>query len=392
MTSIRRLGRLLRGRIRRIAEAIEQAIPRPRTKPATSSRRPIRRIVVFARLPNPTIDFYLTARLEAPGMPPSTVVDIRDPALAAIDPTDAFVVVCRYASKRLLTWIERHRGRLAGIAFFTDDDIGAVITGAEAKLGYRFFLYHRAVAPLRRLNHHIDVVWASTPALAEAIGDPRVRVLPPAPHPNTWRLTPRPASTEDAIVRIAYHATGVHVREHRFLAPVIAAVLAARPQAVFEVIADERTAPIWAQMDRVTIRSPMSWPDYFAWTSDRRVDIVLVPLLASRANRIRAGTKRIDVVRLGAAAVFSASPSYDERRVEGEVLLANRRSLWIREVLRLIDDPIARAIAAAASLAWVSGAAARAAEGLPLPSAGGARAVRAAVTEEEAETDEVFAR
>ena len=338
--------------------------PRPRAGHGDGQRRPIERVVVFARLPNPTLDYYLTARLEAPGMPPSVIVDIRDETLGAVDPVGTFVIVCRYATARLVTWVERHASSLAGVGYFTDDDLGAVITGSEAKLGYRLFLWWRGLAPLRRLNPHIDVVWTSTPALAEALHDPRIRVLPPAPHPTTWKSV-APVGAADDRVRIVYHATGVHVREHRFLVPIVAAVLAARPQAVFEVVVDERTERFWRGLDRVEIRRPVSWSEYLARTRDESADIALVPLLPSQVNRTRAGTKRIDVVRLGAAGVFSASLAYGDADEAGEIRLANRRRLWILTILRLVDDAPLRKSVAAASHDHVVAMAKRAAEGVP---------------------------
>jgi hypothetical protein len=357
----------VRGWARRIAIGLDKLLPRPKATGGAFPRRPIERIVVFGRLPNPTVDYYLAARLGAPGMPASRLVDVRDPALATLPAEGTLVIVCRYASRRLVAWIERHASVLAGVAFFTDDDIGAVITGSEARLGYRLFLWHRAVAPLRRLNRHVDVVWTSTPGLARALADPRAVVLPPAPPAAHWRRDDVPAlpETGDGTVRILYHATAVHVREHRFLRPIVEAVLAARPQVRFEVTADAWAARLWAGLERVTVDAPTPWEAYLARTGRERADIVLVPMLRSRANAARAGTKRIDVVRLGAAGIFSASPAYGEADGSGEIRLANRRRRWIEAILRLVDDPEARAAVAAASRALVEAASRSAEEGLP---------------------------
>lgn len=367
---MRRRARRLRAHVRRalrgIAGAVARRLPRPTARAAsTRADRPIDRIVVFARLPNPTVDYYLAARLAAPGMPPARVVDIRDrEAIDGLEAAGTFVLVCRYASRRALAWIDRHGPDLAGVGVFTDDDIGAVVTGADATLGYRLFLWHRALAPLARLNRHVDHVWTATPALAEAIGGDGIAVLPPAPPPEIWQGDAAPRA-EGAPLRIAYHATGIHLREHRFLVPVLTEVLRLRPDVVAEVTADDRARDLWKGLDRVAIVAPTSWPAYLERSRRERADIVVVPLLRSRANRARAGTKRIDVARLGAAGVFSASPAYGSGEGSDEVIIPNRRRLWIAAILTLIDDLEARARAAAATRRAVEAMAAEAARGIP---------------------------
>lgn len=343
----RRLGLLLRRRIRSVAHSVARALPRPvalSDRVVGESGLAAKRVVVFARLPNPSVDYYLRARLSAPGMPPAEIHDIRNADVTALDPDGAFVIICRYATRHVLKWVDRHSRRLAGVGYFTDDDIGAVVTGSEAKIGYRLFLYQRALAPLRRLNRHIDVVWTATPALAEALGNDRIRVLSPAPPASIWR---KAADGIEAIadgnrpskdVRIVYHATGIHLREHVFLAPIVAEVLRRRPSVRFEVTADNRAREYWADLPRVSVVAPSSWDEYLDRTSRERADIALVPLLASRANRVRAGTKRIDVARLGAAGVFSRSDAYGEHDGLGEIILENQPETWVATILRLVDD------------------------------------------------------
>lgn len=362
----RRMAMGLRAQARKAVLGLECLLPRPAVTGEAFPRRPITRVVVFGRLPNPTIDYYLLARLRAAGMPPARIVDIRDVDLGMVEPVGTLVIICRYATRRLVTWIERHSAVLAGVALFTDDDIGAVITGSEAKLGYRLFLYHRALGPLRRLNRHLDMVWASTPALAEALSEAKAQVLPPAPPEELWlgsnaTDTPQGCGT----VSIVYHATAVHTKEHRFLRPIIEEILRLRPEVTFEVTADERMAPIWSKLARVQIVPPSSWAVFLARTTRQRADIALVPLLRSRANETRAGTKRIDVVRLGAAGIFSASSAYGVPNGSAEPRLPNQRKVWIETILRLVDDPVARSAAAAASRRLVAVASAAADRGLP---------------------------
>lgn len=274
-------------------------------------------------------------------MPPYEVADIRGRETPALEADGAFIILCRYASPSVLRWIERNAERLSGVGLFLDDDIPAVVTGRDADFFYRIFLWYRALWPLRRLSRHLDLVWASTPHLAARLAGAKAKVLPPAPPKASWQTgehdnnrTPRPKRD----VLIAYHATGVHLEEHRFLRPIIVDVLRERPQARFEVFADRRAKAVWQGLERVTICEPMPWKEYLADAKTRRIDIMLVPLAPSHVNESRAPTKRIDVARYRAAGVFSESIAYGSSRGSEELRVPYDAGTWREVVLQLVDD------------------------------------------------------
>jgi len=287
-------------------------------------------------------------------MPEYQGVDIRDANFHALDPEGAFVIFCRYATDQTLDWIERFAEQLAGVGLFVDDNIPAVITSPESSIPYKFKLFTKGLWPLRRLNRHLDIVWVSTPRLAQELPEVRPRVLPPAPAFSLWKspfvdiaLSSKPS------VHIAFHATGIHVQEHRFLQPVIRKILAERQTVSFEVFADARTAPLWKGIDRATIRQPLPWLDYLQEGIHRKIDIMLVPMSRSLVNDCRSATKRIDVARAGAAGVFSISEAYGCPGADGEIRIPNIRAIWQETILNLIDAPLARLSAAETTRAIV---------------------------------------
>ncbi len=327
----------------RLARWIEQRLPQPRLRQGASGnpRRPVKRIIVFGRIPNPTFDYYLAARLEAPDMPPYEVADIRGRETPDLDADGAFIILCRYASPSVLRWIERNAERLSGVGLFLDDDIPAVVTGKDANFFYRLFLWYRALWPLHRLNQHLDIVWASTPHLASRLADSNAMVLPPAPPRALWQVEGHHGDQlgqSNRGVLIAYHATGVHLQEHRFLRPIIEEVLRERPQARFEVFADRRAKAIWQGLDRVQIREPMPWTEYLADANGRRIHIMLVPLAPSHVNDSRAPTKRIDVARYRAAGVFSDGEAYGAPTETNELRMPYAIDAWRRAIEQLVDD------------------------------------------------------
>ncbi|WP_426123874.1 hypothetical protein [Pararhizobium sp. PWRC1-1] len=336
------------GWLRRI---FAQALPTPQLRAGATGgpRTAVRRIILIGRHPNPTSDYYFAARLAAPGMPPHQMVDIKSNDFSSLDAEGAFVILCRYASATALKWIEQERSKLAGVGLFLDDDIPGIVTGREAAIGYRLSLLLLGLMPLRRLNRHLDIVWASTPKLADRLKSANARVLPPAPPASLWNGPHPNASGHEDQLLIAYHATAIHVDEHRFLQPIIKDVLAARPHARFEVFAGKASAYLWQGMDRVVFRQQVSWSDYLAEALTRRIDIMLVPLGSSRVNDCRSATKRIDVARAGAAGIFSISEAYGSADDSGEIRLPLDATVWRNTLITLIDEPAKRRAAAQAT-------------------------------------------
>jgi len=336
------------GWLRRISTL---ALPTPQLRAGATGgpRMPVRRIILLGRHPNPTSDYYFAARLAAPSMPPHQMVDIRSNDFSSLDADGAFIILCRYASATALNWIEQESPKLAGVGLFLDDDIPGIVTGREATIGYRLSLLLLGLMPLRRLNRHLDIVWASTPRLADRLKSADARVLPPAPPASLWNVPHHNISTPEDELLIAYHATAVHVDEHRFLQPIVKEVLAARPHARFEVFAGKASAHLWQGMERVILRQQVSWSDYLTEALTRRIDIMLVPLGSSRVNDCRSATKRIDVARAGAAGIFSISEAYGSADDSGEIRLPLDATVWRNTLLNLIDEPAKRRVAAQAT-------------------------------------------
>ncbi|MDQ1194379.1 hypothetical protein [Agrobacterium sp. SORGH_AS 787] len=333
---------------------VAKMLPRPKVLRSSGSvdKRDIRTVIVFGRHPNPTTDYYLVGRFGGHPDIELKLIDIRDRIAEDLNPDDALVVMCRYASKRAVSWICKNRARLAKVVLFLDDDIPAVIVGRDASISYRAFLYYRALYPLAQLNRYLDSIWVSTPRLGANLGHTKTLIVPPAPPPKLYARNWHPRS-DTSEVSIAYHATGVHQSEHKFLQPIIADAMKKRPNIRFEVFADGRTAKIWKNMPGVTVRRPVPWSEYLAEAEQRQIDVMLVPLCDSEVNDCRAPTKRIDVARFGAAGIFSLSAAYGLAEQKDEILLPNVPSQWVTGILSLTDDSVLRQRVASATRARV---------------------------------------
>lgn len=318
-----------------------------------------KRILVLIKGQNPTFDYYLAARLQLFHIP-YEVRCIDQDRLDDIDTDGLMVIICRYIRPHQAKWIKLNRRRLAGVAYFVDDDIPALIADRHSDLGYRLYLAYFACLPMKRLNGLLTHLWVSTEALARALSHPQreeTGVLVPAPFIEDHLPLGRPYG--EATLKIVYHATNTHHREHAFLVPVMEEVMLRRPDVRFEVLAQGRSNDLWKEAsipsERMRILPPMGWQDYYRYSREEGADIVLMPLLEGLANESRADTKLIDCCRMGAAPILSDVAPYRRRRDNGSFIVENSRQKWVEALLGLIDHANLRGAAREATRAQVLG-------------------------------------
>lgn len=314
-------------------------VPKPRVVVPTDHPVRPRRVLVFTKGENASFDYYFAARLKALGLPFETCC-IDTGRFADVDPEGLLVIVCRYVRLTQASWIARNRRSLAGVAYFIDDDIPALIADRQSGLGYRLYLAYFAALPMIRLNRGLLThLWVSTGALARTMAPREAKLLAPAPVIED-HLPPN-GSCPQSPLKIVYHATGSHHREHVFLIPIMEEVLRLRPEVRFEVLAKGSAARLWNEASipdrQMRILLPMAWPPYYRRSRQEGADIALMPLLEGRANDSRADTKLIDCCRMGAAAVLSDAAPYRQHRDSGCVMVGNSPRQWVEALLDLID-------------------------------------------------------
>jgi hypothetical protein len=327
-----------------LRDIVYQLLPRPRSSGAglDDVERTARRLLILSRHPNPSFSYYLDERSKTLGDIPVIMKGLDDP-LDAVDSDGLFVIICRYIKQPQLRWLEEKQGALAGVAYFVDDDIRAVVTGNEAGWLYKFRLITLAVRPLPRINRLLTHVWTSTETLASALAatNQRIDILPPLPT-DLAGIALNGIEESFAPLKMVYHATGVHRHEHEFLMPIVRAAMEKHGNLHFEVFASGALARRWARQGidpaRITIMPPLPWPAYLARTTDHSADIALAPLLSGKTNASRSDTKRIDIGRLRAAAIFSQCPTFERCTVDGEILIGNTGSAWLAAIDLLVND------------------------------------------------------
>jgi len=262
-------------------------------------------------------------------------------------PSGAFVVVVRYACRAWLQFLAA-RSDWHGVAYLVDDDIPGAWLCRDVPLDYGIWTSSRYWLARNGLAKVCDRIWVSTAALQARFASIPATVLGPLPFDAAREAAPAGSR------RWGYLGTQVHVREMRWLVPVVDAVQRQVPQAEFEVFGDSRVARWFRGIPRVSMLPPRPWPDYVAYCRASRLAVGLAPMLPGRFNAVRSHTKAFDIARCGAVGIFSAREPYAPLLAEaGAALLPDEPSAWVAEAVRLLQDDALRIARFAQMAAWI---------------------------------------
>lgn len=311
---------------------------------------PPRHIVVLAWEDSPTCDIYLRHRLSSCALPVAWWT-LGEPCPVALD--NAFLIVVRYVDHKAMRHIESAAGRLAGIAWLLDDDIGAAMRDWELPRHYRLGMAYFWLRYAKRLARQTGEIWAASNVLAArlaALGP--VQRIDPLPAP--FALPRERIAAGGGPFRIFYHGQKTHGADHFWLRPVVAAIHQRFPEVQFEIAGGHSVRKLYRGLDRVDVRPLLPWPDYLARSLETRFAIGLAPLMPTPFNRARSWVKYLDIARFGAVGIFADGEPYDRVVRHGENGLlcpAGEPEAWIDAISRLVeDDALRRRLAA--NIGW----------------------------------------
>ena len=290
-------------------------------------------VLVLADGHIPTVDYYIKHRLQSAQHAEVCYADVSQAPNDDMVVCGLFVVIVRYCSAVWLHFLKQYAEQLSGVAFVMDDDLPAAWRCQDIPLDYRVWTGWRYWKIQHSLSALCDRIWVSTPALLERYGLQAQSLLPPVA--NLADIQPMTAVGQ----RWGYHGTRVHHLELKWLLPVVAAVQRQMPDAVFEVFGDDRVRAMFAHIPRVVVLPYLSWPDYLEYCRHSTLSLALAPLLPGRFNSARAMVKVYDMLRCGAAGVFSQQLPYLPLQASGiHSVLANNHDVWSENILRLLTD------------------------------------------------------
>jgi len=282
-------------------------------------------VCVVERGHNPSTDYYVRSRVEALGVP---IVD--EPQAGSL------VVIVRYLDSGWKKRIEEKRDKLAGVAYFMDDDlfdIGAITTPPLPYAARMMWLAWRHKDWLKKMGAQL---WVSTPYLAKKYRDWNPQLVEPAPLAGLLERRP--------VVRVFYHGTGLHRKEIQWLAPVIAKVQKRLDNTTFEVFGRGAVERLYRRIPRTTVLHPTSWDSFRDHCAGKTFHVGLAPLLPHAFNAGRGYTKFYDIVRCGAAGIYSNVEPFASfvRHERDGLLVDNDPAAWVEAIERLAADAALR--------------------------------------------------
>lgn len=294
----------------------------------------ITRWLILQAGPNPSTDYYIRPRAEASGLP-VIYRDIQSLPHANDLSEGTFVVIVRYLNKDWAQALKQHANDLSGAAYFMDDDLLDHSTWHDLPKSYRKKLRQSCLAMQPQIFTLASEYWVSTQILADKYQKLGAVVMPPRPV-----IDQSDGGLAGKSILIFYHGTQSHMEEIRWLQPIIEQVLAACPQAHFEIIGNHEINKLYRDLPRTRILHPMSWPNYLVHCRSLNGHIGLAPLLTSNFNTGRSHAKALDIARCSAIGVYSDSPIYRSFIRDGENgwTLPNQPDLWVDKILYLVTQ------------------------------------------------------
>lgn len=293
-------------------------------------------IIVIAPEAIPTIDFYITSRLnDGAEVHCYHGDDINHTEFTRRGFSGALVIVVRHASSAAFRMLQQYRNLWSGVAFLMDDDIPGAWRCRDIPLDYALWTTSRYLMAKPSLAALCDRIWVSTPALQARYAEHKTSVVPPLP------VGAERSAAKQGCRKWGYHGTRIHAREIDWLVPIVAAVNKAVPEAEFEIFGSARVARLFQGIPRVTVHAPLSWAGYLSYCESTELAVGLAPMLPGRYNAVRSYTKAFDIARCGAVGIFSECDAYAP--LAGSVsMLPNHPNGWIDEAIRLLKEDAAR--------------------------------------------------
>jgi hypothetical protein len=285
---------------------------------------------------NPTSAYYLLPALAACGAR-VTRHGLDDPP-SPRDLAGNLVVVNRYLSEPWRRALATARPRLAGLAYFMDDDLFDPAASRGLPWRYRWKLWRRATRYRSWLAGVGSALWVSTPALAAKYAAWSPRLVAPAALAEADDRTAGPAGL------VFYHGSAAHRAEIAWLRPVLAAVLGSAPGLEFEIMGGRDVARLYRGLPRVSVVHPMAWASYRLFCARPGRLVGLAPQLPGAFNAGRSHTKFFDITRAGAVGVYAAGTACAavvEHGLSG-LVVPMEPAAWAEAIVSLAGDPARR--------------------------------------------------
>ncbi len=247
------------------------------------------------------------------------------------------IIIVRYIPLKYLFDLFKLHRKNTKIILLLDDNLLSLNFFSELPFKYKFKLFFRIYCYKSFLRFFISQIWVTnlhlkSEILSQTNNKIDVKVID---------LKPKNILPKTKLFRISYLGTSSHVLELKWIKKLFSKIQSERDDCLIEIFINARWRLYFKSIPRIKMIYPMDWDMFFLDTQNRKVDIVLNPILNSKFNSFRSSTKFFDTTRLGAVGIYSENSPYSsfvKDNYDG-LLLDNNINLWCQNIYYLLDNP-----------------------------------------------------
>ncbi|WP_428483687.1 glycosyltransferase [Rhodopila sp.] len=217
---------------------------------------------------------------------------------------------------------------------------------------------------VRRMLDHADVVWVSTPNLAERLSSIRedAVVIENGLDERIWNHADAPPPLQVDPVRFLCMGTSTHDSDFAMIAPALGRLKAEYGDRVsVDVLGMTSQTDLPAGVNRIgtSIHARQSYPGFVHWMNSVRPawHIGLAPLLDTPFNRSKSAIKAMDYAAMGMVVMASDTPVYQGSITDGPAgqLVPNDAGAWYEALAWMVrDQDLRRSIALRSRAAFLA--------------------------------------
>lgn len=294
----------------------------------------VRDILIISSKTNVSLEYYITPRLSENAKIRTKYFDpfSDDYSLLPRQIDGLLIIINRYVSTQITSWLLKHSKQFTGVLWLIDDDFLAMTTDFSVPVVNKYRPF-QTILQTKKLRKITDCLLLSNNSLGRRYNNWPYVVIEPVAKVDC-QLN-RSLNTKSL-----YYFAKMHGPEHGFIFPIIEHIQTEYSDTEFNVIADGIWKRKWEKLPRVNVHSEMQYSCYLEFLAKLPSGgIYLVPLTPSCLNHHRSDSKIIDVVRTGSAPVFSDISAYSKLLTASPDLpRARSQHQWVKIIKLMIED------------------------------------------------------
>ncbi len=246
------------------------------------------------------------------------------------------IVIVRYIPFRFLIHLYRLHRKNIKIILLIDDDLLSFNMLTNLPTRYKIKLFFGIYIYKDFLQFFLSQIWVTNYNLKKKL----ILQLKNRINIKVLDIKFTNKFIEKKIYRISFIGTSSHVLELRWIKKLFLKIQSQRNDCLIEIFINKKWRSYFKLVPRIKMIYPMDWESFLLDTQNRKVDIVLNPVLRSEFNFFRSPTKFFDTTRLGAVGLYSDTLPYSSfvnHNFDG-LLLKNDLDLWCQNIYDLLEN------------------------------------------------------